>query len=235
MSPVASSWLRRSGAFHTALVAGLSLILMSGGLPLSIRAADPIPGASQPPGTSAPGPVAIQAAVAGGVITLPRAGTLMATVVSASAAAGSDFGLDQPTHQTLIANATFNVGATAAVGSFAAGTSLVFFLFTPSFGTTYLSTGDHAQVASDGPEAWIISWEDSNDFDFNDLVTRISLCACSRSSGRADLWGGLGTPRPADDVQGSGTGRHGDRELRQSGDRSCPARSRPGIRLHPDV
>lgn len=138
-----------------------------------------------------------QAAVTGGVITLPRTGMLTAAVVSASAGASSDFGLSQPTGQALIANATFNVGASATVGTFTAGTTLVFYISTPEFGTTYLSTSDHAQVVSDGPEAWIISWEDFNDFDFNDLVTRISYAPAAGP--------------PVEQTYGAGSGLHGPR------------------------
>jgi RHS repeat-associated protein len=186
--------------FHAALAAGLSIVLISGGLPPSIHAADPVVGLPQPSSTPAPGTPAQemavnQAAVTGGVITLPRTGMLTAAVVSASAGASSDFGLSQPTGQALIANATFNVGASATVGTFTAGTTLVFYISTPEFGTTYLSTSDHAQVVSDGPEAWIISWEDFNDFDFNDLVTRISYAAAAGP--------------PDEQTYGIGSGLHG--------------------------
>jgi len=116
-------------------------------------------------------------ALSGSAIVLPRAGTIVATVESASAAASSDFGLSQPTSQLLIANATFNVGTSATVGTFGAGTTLVFYIYTPAFGTTYLSTSDHAQVTQQGTDSWLIGWEDRTDFDYNDLVTRISYAA----------------------------------------------------------
>jgi RHS repeat-associated protein len=201
MLPVVSGRSRRVRAFLAWAAVGLSVVLVVASAPPALHAADPPAAATQSPGTPVPGPDVAQAAPAGAPIVLPRAGTVVATVVSASAAASSDFGLDQPTRQTLIANATFNVGATATVGTFAAGTSLVFFLFTAAFGTTYLSTGDHAQVLADGPEAWIINWEDATDFDFNDLVTRISYAP---SAGP-----------PSEQTLGTGSGAHGPSTTRK--------------------
>lgn len=197
MLPVVSGRSRRVRALLAWAAVGLSVVLVVASAPPALHAADPPAAATQPPGTPVPGPDAAQAAAAGGAIVLPRAGTVVATVVSASAAASSDFGLDQPTRQTLIANATFNVGATATVGSFVAGTSLVFFLFTAAFGTTYLSTGDHAQVLSDGPEAWIVNWEDATDFDFNDLVTRISYAPSAGPPNEQTLGTGSGAHGPS--------------------------------------
>jgi YD repeat-containing protein len=153
---------RRSS--HRAVVLFMALALL---FPQLAAAQSPAPSAL-PRGAGPVGPLS------GSAIVLPRDGTIFASIESSSAGASSDFGIDQPSHELLVADATHNVGAVVTVGTFSAGTSLVFYIFTPSFGTTYLSTSDHAQVEQQGPDNWIIHWEDQIDFDFDDLVTRIS-------------------------------------------------------------
>ena len=133
------------------------------------------PAGSAKPTTTQP-PIQTQPvrALAGQSIVLGTTGNILATVIGADAGFGSDFGISSPTSSLLISNATFNVGTTAPVGTFNAGQELVFYLSTPAFGTTYLSTSDHAQVAQLNPWQWQINWEDSTDFDFNDLIVVIS-------------------------------------------------------------
>ncbi len=135
----------------------------------------PTPAPTALPGAS-PGAAPLAAPLAAGTaIVLPQAGSVTATVVGASAAYTSDFGLDQPTHVLLLANATGQVGTTVPVGTFAAGTSLVFYIYVENTATTYLSTSDHAQVTASSATSWTIGWEDGTDFDYNDLVTQITL------------------------------------------------------------
>ena len=135
----------------------------------------PTPAPTALPGAS-PGAAPLAAPLAAGTaIVLPQAGSVTATVVGASAAYTSDFGLDQPTHVLLLANATGQVGTTVPVGTFAAGTSLVFYIYVENTATTYLSTSDHAQVTANSATSWTIGWEDGTDFDYNDLVTQITL------------------------------------------------------------
>ena len=113
---------RRSGHRAVVLLAAIALLFPD-------VAAGQSPAPSSQPG--ADGPVV---ALSGEAIVLPRDGTIFASVESASASAASDFGIDQPFHQLLVADATHNVGATAEVGTFTAGTSLVFYIFTAQFG-----------------------------------------------------------------------------------------------------
>jgi RHS repeat-associated protein len=85
----------------------------------------------------------------------------------------ANFGVDAPLHQQLIADAGHNPGAFQVVGDFAAGQQLVFYITTTFNNQTFLSTSDHAHIVPDGPDAWNIGWEDLNDFDYDDVVTRI--------------------------------------------------------------
>ena len=124
----------------------------------------------------------------GFAITLPSDGTILAEAMpSSEGVVVSNFGVDQPTHQQLIADAGHRPGAFQVVGNYSAGTQLTFYITTTFNNTTYLSTGDHAHIVPDGPTAWNIGWEDYTDFDYDDVVTRICYQAagttgCARSA-----------------------------------------------------
>ncbi len=68
-----------------------------------------------------------------------------------------------------------HVSVVVNLGSFTAGTQLVFGLASSFAGRTFLSTGDHAHVTANGPEGWLIAWEDTDngDWDYDDAPTRI--------------------------------------------------------------
>lgn len=92
-------------------------------------------------------------------ITLPHDGTIVLQVAPSWAASSiDDMGLDQPFQQMLALDAA-HTSTIATVGTFTAGTNLVFSLASSITGLTYLSTGDHAHIRFDGPERWVISWE----------------------------------------------------------------------------
>jgi len=136
-------------------------------------------------------------------ILLPHDGTILAMAMPAAQGQGmGDFGLDQPTHgPVLLPDAGHNPGAFNIVGQFNSGTALVFYLNT-NFGPSYLSTGNHVEIIRDGPETWVLGWEDapdaSADFDYDDVVIR--LCY--------QLPGVVGCPRPVDSTYGLGAGPH---------------------------
>lgn len=131
--------------------------------PSPVSSSSPPVARHEPPGVRA----------AGGAIVVPKDGEVFATVIAASTAATNDFGLDQPSHALLIEDATNRVTTTVSVGTFATGTSLVFYVYNRNDATTFLSTSDHAQVTSDMPGSWKIAFEDWTDMDFNDLIVHV--------------------------------------------------------------
>ena len=99
-------------------------------------------------------------------------------------------------HQQLIADAGHSPGAFNVVGTFTAGTPLVFYITTTFNNTTYLSTGDHSHIVVDGTEAWNIGWEDFTDFDYDDVVTRICYQEPGTTGCARDVDGTFGPGAP---------------------------------------
>lgn len=158
----------------------------------------PYPSPTPPQGQSGAGagPLAGPTFV-GYPITLPRDGTVIVQVTpNVTSASINDLGLAQPTQQLLVADAS-HVSAVVTVGTFTAGTQLVFSLASSYAGRTLLSTGDHAHVTANGPEGWLIGWEDSDgDFDYDDAPTKI----CYQQAGT------VGCPQPVPQTLGPGGG-----------------------------
>ena len=103
-------------------------------------------------------------------VFLPRDGTIVVeTHRSLTALSIDDLSLSQPVSQFLIADAA-HVSTTVTVGTFTAGTQLVFSLHSSFTGQDYLSTGDHTIVLQDGSDRWGIGWEDWTDFNYSDVV-----------------------------------------------------------------
>ena len=117
----------------------------------------------------------------GAPIVLPQNGTVLVQVHRTFTAGSiNDLSLAQPTSQFLVADAS-HVSTTVVVGTFTAGTSLVFKLHSSFTGQDYLSTGDHANVTQDGIGRWTVGWEDWVDFNYSDAI--MVVCYQSASPG----------------------------------------------------
>ena len=134
---------------------------MSAGGPTS-TSAPPVPGGHGP-----------QSLLAGAPIVLPHDGTVVVQITrTLTAGSTNDLSLAQPTSQFLSGDISHNT-VNVTVGTYTAGTNLVFSLHSSFTGQDYLSTGDHARVSQDGSERWAVDWEDWVDFDFKDATMAV--------------------------------------------------------------
>lgn len=112
--------------------------------------------------------------------TQPPEGMCRVRWVAASSSCTGDFGLYSPHRQSLLSNySTQQPGRVVDFGPFTPGTSLVFYLNSPTqpCGSEFLSTSTNARITENGTNKWRISWEDlpapRTDADYNDLVVDI--------------------------------------------------------------
>lgn len=114
-----------------------------------------------------------------GSITTGVFASLNAVILYAEAAETSDFRLETSsdagttTPQVVISNATYSVGATGAVPISPDAQSLVFSIFTPTFGQIRRSDSQFAKVVQEAAGVWMFCFEDGVDNDFNDLIVRV--------------------------------------------------------------
>jgi hypothetical protein len=138
-----------------------------------------------------------------GQTLLASGGDVIVTFVSNDAGFTSELFLDGPAGDgfgTIFDNWTTNVGTSFNLGSFDAGTELIFRLSVKSTGDAFY-TGDgfrngdgiaHA-IVDTRPDALLVGFEDAfggGDFDFDDLVFSFTNVSGSASS---DPWGAGGT------------------------------------------
>lgn len=195
-------WFQRRASRAVLMLRAATVVLCGALIDLTLAgstlaaAPTPTPGPATPPAQGPAGPGVGPLNFTGFAIQVPRDGTIIAQALpSAAGIIVSDFGIDQPTHSQLIADAAHSPGAYNVVGTFTAGTQLVFYISNPyGCSPTCLSTGDHAHIVPDGTEAWNIGWEDWTDFDYDDAITRI----CYQRAGLT------GCPRDADGTFGLG-------------------------------
>jgi RHS repeat-associated protein len=151
----------RRVAASAALLATLLLI------PVTALAGGPTSTGAPPKGA---GGGSVQALSLGAPMVLPQNGTILVqTHRTLTAASINDLSLSQPSSQFLVADAS-HVSTTVVVGTFTAGTNLVFSLHSSFTNQNYLSTGDHAVVTQDGIGRWTVGWEDWSDFNYNDAI-----------------------------------------------------------------
>ena len=188
---------------HRGVAAGALLVAVLGlpsGTAIAASPPTPTPTPQVGPGRQPVGPTPAGSFV-GFVITIPADGTILAQAMpSSEGVVVANFGVDQPTHQQLLTDPGHHPGGFQVVGTYTAGTQLVFYITTTFNNTTYLSTGDHAHIVPDGTDAWNIGWEDYVDFDYDDVVTRI----CYQRTGVT------GCARDADGTFGPGSGLPSD-------------------------
>jgi RHS repeat-associated protein len=110
-----------------------------------------------------------------GPLVIPGATSASVHVLNTGGATSSDFHLSQPSEQLIWSPATYGVPDQTL--SFAAGAPLVFYIYTPYFGTSHYSDGLYAQRAPYGPGEWIMCFEDTEggDNDYDDLVVAVYL------------------------------------------------------------
>lgn len=130
------------------------------GAALLVMAAVPLPAAASP-------------TLVGPAMVLPADAEVTITVVAKNAAFTHDLWLELPERRLLFAAARPGQPP-VSLGRQSAGTELVFSLFVRNTGRTFLSTSDFARVRVESPTSWIVGWEDLGDFDYDDLIVRVS-------------------------------------------------------------
>lgn len=113
-------------------------------------------------------------------IVLSGGGSVQATLTSRESLCSGDFGLETPDSKILLTDyQSPPYGAVADVGTYPAGTELVFYLApTGLCSGHFLSTDTNwAHVVQTSATEWVISWEDLSGAsgDFNDLVLTITV------------------------------------------------------------
>ena len=91
-----------------------------------------------------------------------------------------EFGLSKPEEKVLVKDYYQELEFNVDVGTFDAGTELVFYLIPDPWpvcsGEKFLSTDPlHSQLLHRGKGEWKLVWEDWNDYDFNDLYFTIKI------------------------------------------------------------
>jgi len=150
-------------------------------------------------------PVAHAVPILGGNITLTEDSLVTVTFEGYSAGYTSNLSLDMPTNGlgTLFTNKTASVGSTLTLGTFAAGTELIFRLFVHDTGLTFF-TGEasrnpdnvaHATVNAVG-NTHFVGFEDlfgGGDRDYNDFKFSVATKAVPDGAATVGLLGlGLG-------------------------------------------
>jgi hypothetical protein len=116
-------------------------------------------------------------------IVLPKAGKVKARFVSKSTSQNNEFRLYSPVNKAIFPASDLNLGKTFDVGTFNAGTRIVFAIKTPQ-GTFYTNSSlnadgkDHVIKMALGTTRWQLRWEDLPtlvDTDYNDLVVEVSM------------------------------------------------------------
>jgi YD repeat-containing protein len=196
--------MRRQRGLHAVATLALATTLLVTSTQTGLGV-DPTPTPTPPPTPGQPiGPRGLTplSPTQGFPIVLPHDGTVLLQVLSSSTAAtAAEVGLHLPTRMVLIPNAIASIGQVATVGTFSTNTQLTFYFLLNQIGQEYLSTSDHAKIVVDGPDAWNIGWEDSNDFDYNDVVVRVcfqtpGVVGCPRFPGATFGNGGYGHGPP---------------------------------------
>ena len=102
--------------------------------------------------------------------------TITIKSVNPDAECDGSFGLYSPSQNEHWSDYRISVGDSKQIGSFSAGTELIFYLEPRDYcDNIYLSTGDHAIVTPLGTNSWEIAWEDHTDSSYNDLVVDITI------------------------------------------------------------
>ncbi len=117
-------------------------------------------------------------------IIMPKTGKVRSKFKSKSAAFENEFRIYRPVDKLIFKATDANVGKTYDVGSFLAGTRLIFSLRTPEGFTYYTDHSlnadacDHVIKIQTGANKWELRWEDIyglGDRDFNDNVVEIEI------------------------------------------------------------
>ena len=167
------------------LVVALTATLI-GSIPAAALAADP---SNSPAPTGPTSPGGSDAGPASGPlqpsspITLPHDGQIVIqTIRNLAPISTDDLSLSQPVSQFLVGDAA-HVAATVSLGSFTAGTTLVFSVHSSITGQTYLSTSANAIVQRDGTDRWAIAWEDWTDYNFSDVTMLVCYAGATPGCG----------------------------------------------------
>ena len=131
------------------------------------------------------GPLAAPAAAAttgSNTIVLPSSGWVKVTITGHDSDCSGTMGLESPTSQVLLSDYhSLPIGTSKTVGSFGAGTELLFYLEPTGIcgGHELSSDPSWAQVSNPSSTEWVIGWEDLNPGtgDFDDLVVVVDLGA----------------------------------------------------------
>nr|MDO8133672.1 DUF4114 domain-containing protein [Candidatus Njordarchaeum guaymaensis] len=117
-------------------------------------------------------------------ILVNKAGKVVASFKSKAAAFDNAFRLFRPMDKLIFKATNSEVGKTFDVGTFAAGTRLIFALKTPpgfTFYTNHSLNGDacdHVTKVQTGAYKWELRWEDLyglGDRDYNDVIVEIEI------------------------------------------------------------
>jgi C1A family cysteine protease len=117
-------------------------------------------------------------------IIMPKTGKVVVKFKSRQAAFDNEFRLYRPVDKSIFMAINANVGKTFEVGTFSAGTRLIFALKTPEGFTYYTDHSlnadacDHVIKVQTGVYKWELRWEDLyglGDKDYNDVVVEVEV------------------------------------------------------------
>ncbi|MGB9592884.1 MAG: malectin domain-containing carbohydrate-binding protein, partial [Anaerolineae bacterium] len=162
--------MHQPGSFVRIVIAIVALTLFSAGIP-----------ASTPTSALTSSISGQEVSAQAQNIVLSLGGVVQAQIIGFSSAFTGDFGLFAPESKVVFANYRDRVGQTAIVGTYPAGTELIFYISV--LGHTY-SNLDPVQchVIASGTNRWDLWWEDipgGGDRDYNDIVVRVELSETS--------------------------------------------------------
>jgi len=128
-------------------------------------------------------------------LAMPKAGKVTVRFKSKVTAFDDELWLAYPEDKLIFKVSSNNLGQTYDVGTFAAGTRLVFALKTPD-GQAYCTDSslnrdgcDHARKLQLGTDRWELRWEDMyglGERDFNDVVLDVGVVDATESADRAN-------------------------------------------------